>query len=180
MKKPNLIFRKIKPLLILCLSVSIFSSCTVTKDDDAVPEDEEITFKVDLIKLTALEIKDAEGEKLEVYGQINTTLITDEATEDNSLWSTVETAAVGVGLSDLPMSSSVTYKVPSSELSNSEIKVEADLFDYDGGGDNSSEDLGKESLSTPLAGISSSVTYQIVLNDSSGQTMQVTYSITRL
>jgi hypothetical protein len=179
MKQRNLIFSTILRTFLFITLFSTFTSCVV-KEDDEIPIDEDITFQVDLLKITGIEIKEAEGETLEIYGTISSKRVNGNVTEENILWSKNDTEAIAVGLSDYPLMASNTYTVTASELTNSNLVVVADLFDYDGGGNNAPEDLGKEELSIPLSNVTSSVTYQIVLNDSGGQHIRVTYSITRL
>ncbi len=180
MKHNDLHLGKILKFLTLFALISMFASCNSDDDTPPTPIDEEVAFRVDLLKIAALEIKEAEDEMLEIYGTISSKLRRDNITEDNTLWSVAETEAIGVGVSDTRLVSSVTYTIASSKIAAGTIEVAAHLFDYDGGGDNPSEDLGNEKHSTPLSNITTSVTYQIVLNDSSGQTVQLTYSITRL
>ncbi len=174
------IFNKIPSVLIVLFAITLFASCE--KEEPEVPQDEDITFKIDLLKMAALDIKDAEGDALEIYGAVSTKLLRDNITESNELWNKAFGEAVAVGYSDVPMSSSVTFTVATSNLAASNLEVSADLFDQDGSdaSANPPEDLGKETLTTPLANITSSVTYQLVLNDSAGQEIEVTYSITRL
>lgn len=181
MKQCNLIFPGIFKAILCVALFSTFTSCVVDNDDEMpVPADEDITFQVDLLKMTGIEIKEGEGEHLEIYGTISTKKVNGNVTEDNTLWSEDDTEVIYVGLSDYPLIASNTYTVSASELSSSNLVVIADLFDFDGGGNNAPEDLGKEEISTPLSSVTSSVTYQIVLNDSGGQHIRVTYSITRL
>jgi hypothetical protein len=180
MQKLNLsLINSLKSLAILSL-VFVFSSC-VTKEDDPEPAIvEDITFQVDLIKITGLEIKEGESDFLEIYGAITTRLIRGNITESNELWSTSDDAALSVGLSDVPVAASVTYKVAPENLATSNLEVRADLSDYDGGGTNAPEDLGNEAIVTALSSITTSIELQVVLNDSGGQVVQVTYAITRL
>ena len=179
MKQRNLIFTKVLKTLALVAFFSTFTACVVDKEDE-MPVEEEVTFSVELLKIRALEIKEGEGDNLEIYGKISSKLVRGNLTEDNTLWTQADTDALPVGLSDHPLSAIVTYTVATANIASSNLIVEADLFDFDGGGTNAPEDLGKEAITTPLSSITSSVTYDIVLNDSSGQFVQVTYSITRI
>lgn len=176
----NLIsFNILKSFFFLC-SILLVASCTVTSDDDEVtPQDEDVTFRVDLLKMAALEIKDGEGEYLEIYGLVNSKVVRGNITEENALWSVVKENALNVGTSDTPLTESVTYTIAKSDIANSTLQVAADLWDYDGSAGNNPEDLGEGMISTPLSSVTTSVTYDIVLDDSSGQVIKVTYSITR-
>jgi hypothetical protein len=175
----NLVFRK--SLVFLCAAL-VFVSCKKDEDDDPTPpaESQDILFKVDLIKMTALAVSDAESDALEVYGVVNVKLIRDNVTEENELWSADADEYISVGLSDYPMSSSVTFTVAPENISESNIEVISSLNEYDFAPDNPDEDLGTETISTPLSAVSSTSTFQMVLNDYSQQQVQVTYSITRL
>lgn len=180
MNQGNLIVSNLLKSFLLLSTIFMAVSCTVTSDDDDVtPVDEEVTFRVDLLKMAAVEIKDAEGEYLEIYGLVNSKVVRGNVTEENALWSVVKESALNVGTSDTPLMESVTYTVAKSDIANSTLEITADLWDYDGNAGNDPEDLGEETISTPLSSVTSSVTYDIVLDDSSGQVIKVTYSITR-
>lgn len=169
-----------KHSFLFLLTITLFASCVQTTDDDDIePQDEIIEFQVDFLKVAALEIKEAEGDNLEVYGTITADLIQGNVTESNTLWSAALEAAISVGFSDVPMTESVTFNVPTSKIASSNLEVRADLAESDGTGTNNPEDLGDETISTPLSNIISSSSFDIVLNDSSGQWVRVTYSITR-
>ena len=167
--------------LFLLLSVLVLSACVKVEDDEEpTPQDEDVMFQVDLVKMTALEIKEGEGDQLEIYGTVTADLVRGNLTESNTLWSLPKASPLPVGLSDVPIIASQTFTVASSNIAASNIEVRADLFDSDGEGTNDPEDLGNEMISTPLSSVNSSSTFQITLNSSNGQWVQLTYSITRL
>ncbi|MEL7221018.1 MAG: hypothetical protein AAGJ93_06845 [Bacteroidota bacterium] len=161
-----------------------FTACVQVDDDTDdpnVPEPEEaVVFEVAIVKMAALDIKDAEADALEVYGNITAKLIRGNVTETNTLWDTNGESYLSVGVSDVPMTESVTYTVEAANIASSMLEVRADLSEHDFGEDNAPEDLGNEAIMTPLKDITTSVEYDIVLNKSGGQEMKVTYSITRL
>lgn len=162
----------------LLLTITVFVSCST--EEDPRPQDEEVMFQVDLLKIAAINIKEAEGDALEIYGDIGSQLVKGNVTETNPLWSEVKEGAISVGYNDVPLVSSVTYTLLSSEVDQSEMIINAYLWDSDGTGTNAPEVVGNESISTPLANIRTSAEYQIVLNDDVGQSIRLTYSITRL
>ncbi|MEL7249096.1 MAG: hypothetical protein AAFO03_11775 [Bacteroidota bacterium] len=179
MTKHNFFLKFIRYSFVFSLAIVMLSSCS--EDEDPVtPVDEDITFEVQLLKMQALEIKEAEGDALEVYGNIDTKLIRDNVVETNSIWRALIGEAISVGLSDVPVVAAVPYTVKKSQIANSRIEVDVDLFDSDGDPeDNAPENLGREQTTTNLSDIATSVTLSIVLADSGGQHVEVTYSITR-
>lgn len=175
----NLVF--CKPVVFLFAALVVVS-CKKDDDDNPAPpvESQDVSFKVELIKMTALEISDAEGDALEVYGSVGANLVRDNITEENELWSAIDEEYISVELSDYPMSSSVTFTVAPEHISGSSIEVISSLNEHDFSEDNPDEDLGTETVTTPLSAVSSTSTFQMVLDDYSQQQVQVTYSITRL
>ncbi len=179
MTKHNFFLTFLKYSFVFSLAIVMLSSCS--EDEDPVtPVDEDVTFEVQVLKMQALEIKEAEGDALEIYGNIDTKLIRDNIVETNSIWNALIGEAISVGLSDVPLVAAVSYTVAKSQIANSRIEVDADLFDADGDPEsNAPENLGREQISTNLSDITSSITLSIVLADSGGQHVEVTYSITR-
>lgn len=179
MTNSNLILTLLKRSFLLLLPLTFLVACS-EDEDPPTPVDEDVVFRIDLIKMAALEIKDAEGDQLEVYGNITTKLIRDNITETNDLWTAAIAEAIAVRRSDTPVSASVSYTVAKSNVASSRLEVIADLMESDGtDGSNPPEDLGSDKITTALADITTSAEYSIVLTDSGGQHVQVTYSITR-
>jgi hypothetical protein len=164
----------------MILSTMILATIGCSKEEET-PEvqNESISFRVQLEKIVATEIKEAEGDALEVYGSIDGKLQRGNVTEVNNLWIASPTEAIDVTMSDFPLTSSVVYEVMADAVSSSSLEVTVDLYDYDFGA-NDDEDLGRESINVPLNTISDTSTFQIILDDSTGQFVQVTYSIRKL
>lgn len=174
----NFIFRKSVLFLFAAL---VLVSCEKDDDDmEPTPVNQDVTFKVDLIKMTALDIKEGEVDALEVYGSIDAKLVRGNVTEENELWSANDDEYLSVELSDYPLTSSVSFTVDPEKISESKIELTAALMEHDFSDDNPDENLGTETISTTLSAVSSTSTFQIVLDDSGGQHVQVTFSITRL
>lgn len=159
------------------LAVASFSSCTVT--DLPEPQDDEVTFQVELVKMTALEIKSEEGEHLEIYGSVMAELIRDNLTETNTLWKLDAPSYLDVGLNDILVNERTSFTLLKSNLEASAIDVTASLSDYDSA-TNPAEFLGSETITLPLSVVTTSIELQMVLRESGGQVLQVTYVITRL
>jgi hypothetical protein len=157
------------------------ASCTITELPDPEPEDRELTFEVSLVKMAALDIKSAEGDFLEVYGTVSARMIRDNVTETNTVWSLTDPATINqpVGYSDVPINETTTFTLLESELDSTYMEVTANLSDYDSP-TNPAEFLGEEGISTPLGSITQTISLQLVLDDSDGQHLAVTFSITRL
>ena len=174
----NLVFRK----SVVFLLASLFLISCSKEDDDPTPpaESQEISFEVRLVKMVSLDIKESEGPHLEVYGTINANLVRGNVTEENVLWSTGASEYISVGLSDFPMSAAVTFTVSPENISNSMMEMTSALMEHDFSESNPDDNLSPETISAPLSAVSSTSTFQVVHDDSSGQHVQVTYSITRL
>jgi hypothetical protein len=170
----------LKAFLFLFIGLTIIA-CDSDDDDDSddtPPAPQEVSFQVDLIKMVALEIKDAEGDALEIYGSVNSKLKRDNVTEENMVWSENSANYIAVGQSDYPLPSTVVYDVLETNVESTDLEVIVNLTELDFSNDD--DPLGSDLISTPLSSITNSSTFQITLNQSSGQHIQVTYSITRL
>ena len=80
---PKLAFLKV---FLILLATATLLSCS--KDDEDEPDDptpQNVSYKIDLQKIVALNISDAEGDNLEVYGSINSKLKRDNITEENMI-----------------------------------------------------------------------------------------------
>ena len=167
----------------LILSLAGLASCTITElpDPEPEPEEKELTFEVTLVKMAALDIKSGEGEHLEIYGSVTAKMIRDNVTETNTVWSIADPTSdlLYVGYSDVPVNSTTTFTVLESELDDTYMEVIASLSDYDSA-TNPAEYLGEERINTPLSSVANTITLQLVLDDSYGQHIGVTYAITRL
>lgn len=174
----NLVFRK----SVLFLFASIFLLSCKKEDDDPTPpaQSQNISFEVRLVKMVSLDIKESEDDHLEVYGTINADLIRGNVTEANELWSAGSAEYISVGLSDFPMNNAVTFTVSPENLSDSMIEMTSSLMEHDFSASNPDENLGTETISAPLSAVSSTSTFQVIHDASSGQEVQVTFSITRL
>lgn len=179
MTKFSLNLNPLKQITFFSLIILLLNACIVQEDDGMTPQDETVTFQVDVIKMAAMELPDTEGEFLEIYGNITGDMIRGNITESNVLWETGNDAVQQVNLSDAAVTGSATYTLKVSELATSEMQVTADLTEWDGT-NNAPDNLGKETVTTPLSNITTSATYEIVLNDSPQQRVRVTYMITRL
>jgi len=171
----------LKAFLFLFLTLALVS-CNDDDDDDdmnnAPPAPQEVSFQVELIKMVALEIKDSEIDALEIYGSVNSKLKRDNITEENMIWSENSANYISVGQSDYPLASVVIFDVLETNVDSTDLEVIVNLTELDFSNDD--DPLGSDLISTPLSSISNSSTFQITLNQSSGQHIQVTYSITRL
>jgi len=173
---PKLAFLKV---FVILLATATLLSCS--KDDDDEPDDptpQNVSYKIDLQKIVALNISDAEGDNLEVYGSINSKLKRANITEENMIWSLPENSAIAVGTSDRPMSESFTYSVPPANIETSNLEIIASLTDKDPAG-NDNEFLGSRTISVALSDLEGSVEYQMVFDNYSDHVVQLTYTITR-
>lgn len=169
-------------LFMLVIAFSTLASISCGKDDDGdqTPEDQIITFKVDLIKITGIETQGDGNDALEVYGDIVFRLNFNGAYTDETLWSKSQEDFVSIEVADFPIATSKTFEVLESQLPNMSLDVNAILMEFDGNGNNAPDPLGDETITTLLSGISTTVTYDLLMDETNAQVVQVTYSIKRL
>jgi len=165
-------------IFVILLTLVSFTSCNDDDEEEDAPTPKDVRYTVALEKIVALNISDAEGEYLEVYGTINSKLKRANITEENMIVSLPEAELIAVGTSDTPLTASVVYDVAPANIQASTLEVIASLTDRDPPG-NPHEFLGTETISVALRDISGKVTYQLVLDDIANHSVQLTYSITR-
>lgn len=173
--KPTFAF--LKALVILLVTTTLIS-CNKDEDEPDEPTPQNVTYRIDLEKIVALNISDAEGDNLEVYGTINSKLKRGNITEENMILSLTDETFILVGTSDSPLSQSVSYSVAPANIESSNLEVTASLTDRDPDG-NANEFMGTRTISVALDDIDGTVEYQMVLDDISNHVVRLTYSITR-
>lgn len=164
-------------LIVLCTTALL--NCS--KDDsDGTSEDQTITFMVELIKITGVETQGDGNSALEVYGSITASLNFGTLSTEEILWNKAQEDYVSIEVADFPIASSKIFEVLESELSNVSINVNANLMEYDSNVNNADDPIGNESLTTLLSGLTQTTTYNLLLDETDNQEVQVTYSIARL
>ncbi len=166
-------------VFVFLFAALVFVSCSEDDDEENDPTPQDVSYRINLVKIVGITISDAEGDQLEVYGTVNSKLTRDNITEENMISSWEDVDFISVGTSDVPLSSSVTYTVPPENIEASTLEVIASLSEDDSAAGNDDEFLGTKSICVPLSDISESVTYQMVFDESPEQVVQLTYSITR-
>ncbi|WP_299521754.1 hypothetical protein [Winogradskyella sp.] len=167
-------------IITLLMSSTVFLGCSKDDEVEEPPIDQTISFKVDLIKLTGIATSGDGNSELEVYGNISTRLNVGSLYNEETLWNKEQQDYVSITEADFPISTSKTFNVLESQLSEVSIDLTANLMEYDSNVNNEDDPIGNETLTTLLSGLSSTTTYEILLDDTENQEVQVTYSITRL
>jgi hypothetical protein len=166
-------------IILMVLFAMVVVNCSKDDGSDETPEDQIITFRVDLIKITGIETQGDGNDALEVYGDITAKLNFGTAFTEEILWSKSQENFVSIEVADFPIMTSKTFEVLESQLSNMSLDVNANLMERDGS-NNPDDPLGNETLTTLLSGISSTGTYDVLMDESTAHVVQVSYSITRL
>ena len=172
-----------KQIVLNCiLSIMFLSLMACSSDDDTGgnPANDMVSFRVDLIKLTGVDTSTDGGDELEVYGTIKASYNLGSVSDQQTLWEREQTNYVSVDESDIPITGSTTFTLNMSDMDNSTIAVNAHLTEYDSSANNSDDPIGNETATIALNSVASTVTYELLLDDTDGHEVKLTYSITRL
>lgn len=174
MKTKQIIFKR---ATLVMLAMSLFSFFNCSSDDDGSGEPETVSFSINLVKLTGVDTSTESG-AMEVYGIISVKL--NDSSNEEILWNKTQQEYIEVEEADYPISGSKTYTIETSELTNQSVIMSANLTEYDSNANNSDDPIGNSSMTIPLSSISNSQTFEILLNETEGHEVKLTYSITRL
>lgn len=169
----NKLFKHV--LIIITLSFCVFS-CSKDNDDDQ--DSETISFRVNMTKINALDIKDAEENALEIYGIVLSSLNVGTTTDERTIWEISEDDYLSVDFNDQQLSGSVTFTIAEQNVSDSTITIEANLTELDFS--NPDDNIGVETSMISLNSITDSEEFQISFTQSGGQHVSLSYRITKL
>lgn len=178
MKTKQIIFQRAISLMFACTALLVFNCSTSDDGDDGDDQPQNISFKVDITKIRATDIKDSEDTALEVYGIVMSRLNVGTTTDERALWSVDADNYLSVNYNDMQLSGSVTFTISEDNLSNSTITVDANLMELDFG--NPHDNIGQEEATVSLNSITSAEEFQLSFTESSGQNLSLSYRITRL
>lgn len=168
------------PLLLLGMTLMTTISCSEDEAETPV-EPENISFRVSLTKIKATDTSgegDANNVELEIYGDLTTSLTIGTTEDTRVLWSTAMDEAISVGQNDTQLIGEATFTVPEDQLSNSSITCAGELDENDGGG--FFQFQGDESSTFTLASITGTQDIELTFSEAAGQTVVVTFTVTRL
>lgn len=173
----------IKTVLLKSIFMGLLAitAMSCSKDDEEIPEaEEDISFKVELIKMRLTEDGESNG-AIEVFGDISTSLVMGTTDDTVILWSRTvdQTIILDVDQSDTPVGGETTFTISSADLEESNLIVEGELKEDDGGVGFLTA-LGEESSTFSLSLITGTQEYQLIFSDSPNEEVELTYSITRL
>lgn len=178
------IIQKFRLLSILVLGVILATaiSCSAEEDEPEMPvEPSTISYEV---KLTKIKATDTSGEgtadnvDLEIYGELSTSLTIGTVVDTRQLWTADVADAIRVEQNDTQLTGDTTFTIETEELAESSIACSGDLEEYDGSGNTQSQ--GQESSTFSLASITSTQDIELTFSEPTGQTVVVTFTVTRL
>ena len=180
MKKFKSIFAK---TILVGILIATAASCTSDDDDDmGTPAPAaDISYKVQLTKIKATDTSgegDANNTELEIFGELSTILSIGTTKDTRTLWAVEIEEALSVGQNDMQLTGSETFTISADDLAISSITCSGNLTENDGGG--FTQRQGNESSTFSLASITGSQDFELTFSDPVGQTVVVTFVITRL
>ena len=157
-------------------------SCSSDEEEMEAPElAKDIRFRVQLTKIKATDTSgegDANNDELEIFGELSTYLTLGTTVDTKVLWSADVVDAISVGQNDSQLTGETTFTVAADEIGNSSITCAGDLEENDGGG--FVQDQGEESSTFSLSAINGTQDIELTFSKTSGQTIVVTFVITRI
>lgn len=171
---------RISTFTFLLLIILPSSGCVVEDDDpiDGMDPIEEISFQVEVKKIRSTEIKEAEGDALEIYGLVTASLEVGTTTDERALLSIDEDNYISVELNDRQLDGSVTFTINEEDVAESVLTTEADLSELDF--NNPHDPLGVVSSTVNLNEIFDTEEFQLTYPVAGGQGVSLSYSVTRL
>lgn len=170
----------------LCLILFSFLAITFTscdKDDDdggdsTTPQAaQSYSYEVELLDIRATDASSAEGEVLEVYGNISATLLIGNLSDEEVLWNRSQQANLPVGESDVELGIITVFTIDADDLEASEIRLHARLTDHDSTSGNDDEFIGDEQVMLNLSDVEDLEIYEINLNDTPGHHVRVRFTV---
>lgn len=157
-------------------------SCSTDEDEMETPEPvADISYQVQLTKIKATDVSgegDANNVALEIFGELSTFLSIGTTVDTRTLWAVEIAEAISVGQNDTQLTGSTTFTISADDLVNSSITCSGNLIENDGSG--FTQNQGNESSTFSLASITGSQDVDLTFSDPVGQTVVVTFVITRL
>lgn len=173
---------RVLPFFVLGITLVIAFSCSAEEDEPEIPvEPSNINYEVKLTKIKATDTSgegNAENVDLEIYGELSTSLTIGTVVDTRQLWTADIANALSVGQNDTQLTGDTSFTIETNELAESSITCSGDLEEYDGSGNSQSQ--GQESSTFSLSAINSSQDIELTFSEPNGQTVVVTFTVTRL
>lgn len=183
MKTNESIFKRMSRVLAVLLVLFTVSCSVVDDDEEEVPEGPtELQFQVDLVKMYATIIREAEGDRLETSGSIRAGVYsnTDVLQEYETLWNKYTTDPELVTVEDLTLGSRATFTVDSDYQDYSYFSMFGSMTEVDSSAGNPNEFMGEVNVVVDLLSVTGTQEFTLKFEESSDQVVEVVYSITRL
>ncbi|KPM33372.1 Hypothetical protein I595_275 [Croceitalea dokdonensis DOKDO 023] len=157
-------------------------SCSSDEDEVEQPEPQvDISYRVQVTKIKATDTSgegNADNVELEIFGELSSSLTIGTTVDTRILWSADLENLISVGQNDTQLTGTTTFTVTEDELSTSSITCSGDLDENDGGGN--IQNQGQESSTFSLANITDTQDIDLTFSEPAGQTVVVTFVVTRL
>jgi len=173
---------KMWPLLFLGMMLITTVSCSEDEDEPEIPEvPADVRYEAKLTKIKATDTSgegNADNVNLEIFGDLSASLSIGTTVDTRVLWSVEIPDALSVGQNDTQLSGEATFTIAPDEIPNSSITCSGDLEEYDGEG--FVQNQGEESSTFSLASITGTQDIELTFSEPAGQTVVVTFTVTRL
>lgn len=182
MKTNDFILKKVTLILFTILLVSFFSCSTEDDGEDLPDEPTEIRFQIDLVKMYATDIKSGEGGRLELRGNINSSIISNGnvTLEEQLLWERSFSNPEYVTFEDTILGSRATFIVELDYKDYSYFQISGKMIEVDSTPGNLDEFMGEVETEIDLLSITDTEEFKLEFKESGGQHVEVVYRITRL
>ncbi|MBW1294816.1 hypothetical protein [Aquimarina litoralis] len=175
--------KKLKFTTIVLSLFSLTISCSI---DDSTPEPQTESFKVKAVSIVARQFPDTEGEALELYGRISTTLAIGDNTVEHILWDRNRDFFESVGAQEFLINSEGsehTFTLTEDELRDgAEFRFYTQMYDRDPDG-NIDDYLGNELRSqfvrvfSTVSNENNPVVFDFRLTEFTGVDVRVRFSV---
>lgn len=170
------------PFLFLGMMLITTVSCSEDEEEPEIPEaPADVRYEVRLTKIKATDTSGegtADNVELEVFGDLSASLTIGTTVDTRVLWAVEITEALSVGQNDTQLTGEATFTIAPDEISNSSITCSGDLEENDGNGN--VQNQGEESSTFSLASITGTQDIELTFSEPTGQTVVVTFTVTRL
>jgi len=175
-----------KTLKFVTVILVLFSLAVACSSDDSVPEPQTESFRLKAVSIRAQQFPDTEGDALELYGRISTTVPVDDTTKEHILWEKNRNFFEPVGTEAFLINSEgseIVVTLREEELQNgAEFMFYAQMYDRDPDGNND-DYLGNElrpqiaQVFTTLSDDANPAQFTFRLREFTGVDVRVTFSV---
>ena len=173
---------KVTTLVLVVLSLTLGCS-----SDDNTVEASTVSYKITAISITANSFPASEGDALELYGEMSTTLSYEDVIDEHVLWERGSDSYESIGTQEYLINtedSEHTFKLTEEQALNATLQIFTSI--YDENSDGTDDFLGYEVVShrvfnmDKLLDIGNPLEFNVSLKELSGVEVRVRFSIRRI